>query len=212
MPAGAQPDSAVHDPLNICNCLGGQYCRHTGLASELGNREIGYCVASSLAGTACNTTDQCRGPREDSTDGGAARREVGFCVGGKCAQCNPDTFAGEMGSSQHVCPGYTLLANNRRVYHNSMPGVVVSCSVDGMLITSGQPNFELKAGNAPPDPEPSVAPSPKKDDEPSYVLGLLITIFVVMLVIGILVAGVAAMIWRIRARGGRIPPPVRLNE
>ena len=43
MPAGAQPDSAVHDPLNICNCLGGQYCRHTGLASELGNREIGYC-------------------------------------------------------------------------------------------------------------------------------------------------------------------------
>lgn len=212
MAQGAQPDSAVHDPLNVCNCVGGEFCRHTGLANDPDNREIGYCAVSQLLGTPCNSSDQCvTADREDSTDGGKARAEVGFCVRGRCGQCDPATFAREMGSSQHVCPGYTQLSDGARVYHNSMPGVVVSCSDDGHLVTSGQPNFELKAGNAPPPPQADPTPAAEKnDEEPGYVLGLLVTIFILVVTIVLLLALIAFGVWRLRTAGRAAP--VRLNE
>jgi len=190
MPAGMQRDAAVADPLNVCNCAGGQFCRHTGPATQLDNRVIGYCEPSTLIGTPCNSTDQCIGVREPSTDGGAARREVGFCVGGRCAQCDPATYATTMGADVHVCPGYTQLSNGQRVYHNSMPGVSVSCSADGVLVTSGTPNFELKSGDAPPPPKTSGG---NKDTEP-YVLGLLVPIFLGTLCIAALLCALVTLI------------------
>ena len=205
MPAGAQADSAVHDPLNVCNCGGGQYCRHTGLAVDPDNREIGYCTASTLIGTPCNTTENCRGPREDSTDGGAARREVGFCVQHKCAQCEPDKFSDEMGSPQHVCPGYTRLPDGTRLYHNSMPGMVVTCSADGTLTTSGQPNFELKAGDAPP--EAISEGNGKSDEEPGYVLGLLVANLIFVVIVTVLLTLLAVLgyfLWRKRVPAHRM--------
>jgi len=185
MPAGAQRDAAVHDPLNVCNCLGGSFCRHTGNADDLNNRVIGYCETSTLIGTPCNTTDQCVGVREETTDGGAARREVGFCVQNRCAQCDPANFASVMGASTHVCPGYTLLSSGLRVYHNSMPGVTVTCSAEGALVMAGEPNFELKAGDAPPEAEP---PKSKSGDEKelSHLLGLTIAVLLVLLCVAVL--------------------------
>lgn len=205
MPAGAQRDDAVADPLNVCNCINGRFCRHTGPATELTNRVIGYCEPSTLVGTPCNSTDQCIGVREDSTDGGAARREVGFCVGGRCAQCDPATFAQVMGAAQHVCPGYTQLPNKQRVYHNANPGVVITCSADGALVATGEPNFELKAGDAPPEPKP---PGPGKSEQPAYVPGLLVTIFLLMLCVAcLLVLIFAVIVWSIARRraDSRVP-------
>lgn len=212
MAAGAKPDAAVHDPYNVCNCAGGEFCRHTGLANELDNREIGYCYPSTLVGAPCITNANCTtGEREDSTDGGKSRTEVGFCVRGQCGQCDPDMFAQVMGSPQHVCPGYTLQTDGARVYANSLPGVMVTCSPDGRLVTSGQPNFELKAGNAPPQQD-KPSKGHKDDEEPGYVLGLLISNFVLLLcLVTVMVAG-AVMLWRVRSHGRRIPPPSRMSD
>jgi hypothetical protein len=200
MPSGAQRNGAVFDPLNVCNCVGGMFCRHTGPAEDLSNRVIGYCEQSTLVGTPCNTTDECIGAREASTDGGAARREVGFCVNGKCAQCDPANFATAMGAAQHVCPGYVRQSSGQRVYHNSMPGVVISCSADGALVASGQPNFELKAGDAPP-PEHEHQPTAKL---PDYVPALLAVVFVLVLCIAALLSanlvGLLAVLWSRRPR------------
>lgn len=190
MPAGMQRDAALADPLNVCNCAGGQFCRHTGPATQLDNRVIGYCEPSTLVGTPCNSTDQCVGVREPSTDGGAARREVGFCVRGRCAQCDPATFAATMGAATHICPGYTLLPSKQRIYHNSNPGVSVTCSEDGALVMAGTPNFELKAGDAPPEPKTK---GEGEHDEP-YVLGLLVPIFLTVLCVAALLCANFALL------------------
>lgn len=165
MPAGAQPNTAVHDPLNVCNCAAGQFCRHTGPADDLSNRVIGYCEASTLVGTPCATSDDCRGARESSTDGGAARREVGLCVNGTCGQCDPAQWVAVMGAAQYVCPGYTRLADGARLYHNSMPGVAVSCSAGGRLQMSGTANWELKSADAPAPGSATATDVEKKEED-----------------------------------------------
>jgi hypothetical protein len=89
-----------------------------------------------------------------------------------------------MGAAQHVCPGYTQLANGLRVYHNANPGVVITCAADGTLVATGEPNFELKAGDAPPEPKPAGDGEGAKDE--GYVLGLLVTIFLLVLCVAAL--------------------------
>lgn len=134
-PSGPLPGLSVYDPHNFCSCLPGEYCRQTG------NDTLGVCAPSQLVGTQCSTDVDCEGPRERSVDG-YSRRERGFCVQGRCAQCNPATFERDWGSDTHTCHGYRLNGAGERVYHTARPGTQVMCMPDGSLMTSGQVDWE----------------------------------------------------------------------
>lgn len=147
-PNGAQPNSAVYDPLNVCNCAGGEFCRHTNSDVSSSNRVVGYCEQSTLVDTNCSIDDDCKGVRESSTDGGFARRERGHCVAGVCRQCDPAAFVVTYGATSFACPGYTEQLDGTRVYNNARPGTRVTCTADGTLVSDGTVDFQVKAGNA----------------------------------------------------------------
>lgn len=140
-PAGPLPDLSVYDPLNLCNCLPGEFCRQTGADASLG-----VCEPSTLVGTDCTTDEDCEGAREEAVQG-FSRRERGFCVQGKCAQCNPATFARDWNSMTHTCHGYGLNGDGNRAYHNARPGTQITCLSNGTLVSEGEIDWALQHVN-----------------------------------------------------------------
>lgn len=140
-PVGPLPDMSVYDPRNLCNCLPGEFCRQTGP-----NASLGVCEPSTLVGKDCTTDEDCEGVREEAVQG-FSRRERGFCVQGKCAQCNPATFARDWNSMTHTCHGYGLNGDGNRAYHNARPGTQITCLSNGTLVSEGEIDWALQHVN-----------------------------------------------------------------
>ncbi len=175
---GGQPGDGVYDPLNVCNCDAGEFCRQTSASFDTQASVVGYCEPSTLVGMNCSTNDDCEGEREHSLDGGYARAERAYCHRGACRQCNPDEFSAAYGSSSIVCLGYVLYPNGIRKYLTARPGTVVTCTAGGDLLSSGAVDWELMHSKAvvPTNGEGS-------EREPEYVAGLLATNFVMLVLL-----------------------------